>query len=59
LAPVVTLVLYAFGPTMENVAPASGVAFVDALVITIAPRPACGSVNGRGAFGVASAQVAA
>jgi hypothetical protein len=40
----VTLVDHAFGPTIENVAPASGVALVDAFAITIAPMSACRSV---------------
>jgi hypothetical protein len=55
---VVTLVEYAFGPSTENVAPPSGVVSVAALEITIAPTPACGSVNGGGAFGVPLVHVA-
>jgi hypothetical protein len=56
---VVTLVEYPFGPTIENVAPASGFpSGDDVFEITIAPRPACGSVNGAGALGAPLVQVA-
>jgi hypothetical protein len=57
-APVVTLVLYPFGPAIENVAPACGAWSLDVFEITIAPRPACGSVNAAGAFGAPLSHVA-